>query len=110
MIVQPGSFRTGIEKRTKFSGAVIDDYAATAGAFRGIVQNLAPDMFPGDPVRAAQAIWTAVKSDSPPHWLVLGTDALRRIDAKLQSYGSELDRARTIASTTDLPDAGPPLL
>ena len=30
MLVEPGSFRTGIEQRTKFSGATIDAYAATS--------------------------------------------------------------------------------
>ena len=28
---EPGSFRTGIEQRTKFSGSVIDAYEATSG-------------------------------------------------------------------------------
>jgi NAD(P)-dependent dehydrogenase (short-subunit alcohol dehydrogenase family) len=36
LIVQPGSFRTGIENRTLASGEPIGDYAATAGAFRGV--------------------------------------------------------------------------
>ena len=50
MLVEPGSFRTGIEQRTKFSGKTIDDYSATSGAFRALVEKVTPDMFPGDPV------------------------------------------------------------
>ena len=33
-LVEPGSFRTGIEQRTRFSGEVIEAYEATSGAFR----------------------------------------------------------------------------
>jgi short-subunit dehydrogenase len=32
MVIEPGSFRTGIEKRTKISGTAIEDYTGTAGA------------------------------------------------------------------------------
>src|SRR5262249_32464374 len=44
MIIQPGSFRTGIENRTKVSGDGIEDYAATAGAFRAMMSRLTPEM------------------------------------------------------------------
>jgi NAD(P)-dependent dehydrogenase (short-subunit alcohol dehydrogenase family) len=49
MIIQPGSFRTGIEHRTKASGAPIDAYEATAGSFRRMMGNLTPEMFPRRP-------------------------------------------------------------
>ena len=45
-LVEPGSFRTGIEQRTKFSGTPIDAYAATSGAFRTMMNALSPDLFP----------------------------------------------------------------
>ena len=35
MVIEPGSFRTGIEKRTKISGTAIEDYTGTAGACSG---------------------------------------------------------------------------
>jgi NAD(P)-dependent dehydrogenase (short-subunit alcohol dehydrogenase family) len=106
LIVQPGSFRTGIENRTLASGEPIGDYAATAGAFRSVVQTVTPEMFPGDPVRAARAIWEAVKSANPPHWLILGSDAYRRMGAKLQMFQTEFDNNRDVAPATDYPDAG----
>jgi short-subunit dehydrogenase len=34
LLVEPGALRTGIEKRTTFSGIRIDAYRATSGAFR----------------------------------------------------------------------------
>ena len=106
LIVQPGSFRTGIENRTLASGEPIGDYAATAGAFRAVVQNITPELFPGDPVLAAREIWTAVKSANPPHWLILGSDAYRRIGVKLRMFQTEFDNNRDVAPVTDYPDAG----
>jgi NAD(P)-dependent dehydrogenase (short-subunit alcohol dehydrogenase family) len=110
LIVQPGSFRTGIENRTLASGEPISDYAATAGASRSVVQAVTPEMFPGDPVRAARQIWAAVKSANPPHWLILGSDAYRRMGAKLQTFQAEFDHNRDVAPTTDYPDAGKAVL
>lgn len=110
LIVQPGSFRTGIENRTMASGEPIDDYAATTGAFRGVAQTVTPEMFPGDPVRAAREIWKAVKSANPPHWLILGSDAYRRMGAKLRTFQAEFDRNENVASATDYPDAGKAVL
>jgi NAD(P)-dependent dehydrogenase (short-subunit alcohol dehydrogenase family) len=110
LIVQPGSFRTGIENRTLASGEPIGDYAATAGVFREVAQTVTPEMFPGDPVRAARQIWAAVKSANPPHWLILGSDAYRRMGAKLQAFQAEFDRNRDVAPTTDYPDAGQAVL
>jgi len=110
IIIQPGSFRTGIENRTLASGEPIEDYAATAGAFRSVVHSVTPEMFPGDPARAAQQIWTAVKSPNPPHWLILGSDAYRRIGVKLQLFQAEFERNHELAPTTDYPDAGQAVL
>src|SRR5579862_6858872 len=60
-LVEPGSFRTGIEQRTKFSGTPIDAYASTSGAFRAMMNALSPDLFPGDSTRAAEVIYQVVK-------------------------------------------------
>src|SRR4051812_6595557 len=50
MVIEPGSFRTGIEHRTKTSGVSIDDYTGTAGGmFRAMKAEITPEMFPGDP-------------------------------------------------------------
>ncbi|GAA1989979.1 SDR family NAD(P)-dependent oxidoreductase [Catenulispora subtropica] len=103
MVIQPGSFRTGIEHRTKASGTPIDDYAATAGAFRAIVDQLTPEMFPGDPDRAAEAVYREATSAEPRHWVVLGSDAQRRIGAKLDQLRAEFDAGKDVALSTDFP-------
>jgi starvation-inducible DNA-binding protein len=64
-------------------GEPIEAYAATAGAFRSMMDHLVPEMFPGDPARAAAAIDAVVQSNEVQHWVILGSDAYRRIGAKL---------------------------
>ncbi|GAA2836523.1 hypothetical protein GCM10020220_026760 [Nonomuraea rubra] len=59
--------------------------------------------FPGDPVRAAEAMYEAATSGQPRHWVVLGSDAHRRIDAKLTLLRAEFDAGREVALSTDFP-------
>lgn len=105
MIIQPGSFRTGIENRTRASGEAIADYADTAGAFRAMMGSLTPEMFPGDPERAAEAVHRAVLSADRPHWVVLGSDAQRRIGVKLAQLQAEFAAGEELALSTDFPGA-----
>src|SRR5438477_7534000 len=109
-LVEPGSFRTGLADRTKFSGEPIEAYAATSGAFRKVMATMSPEMFPGDPVRAAEAIYEVVASDRPRHWVILGSDAYRLIGAKLDKLRAEYDAGREMAFRTDYPNSGPPIL
>jgi NAD(P)-dependent dehydrogenase (short-subunit alcohol dehydrogenase family) len=109
-LVEPGSFRTGIELRSRFSGKAIEDYSATSGAFRAIVDKVTPEMFPGDPERFAAAVHEIVASNSPRHWVVLGSDAMRWIGAKLDMLRAELEAGKDMAVSTDYPGAGPAIL
>jgi NAD(P)-dependent dehydrogenase (short-subunit alcohol dehydrogenase family) len=108
--VQPGSFRTGIELRTQFSGQTIEDYCATSGAFRTLVSKASPEQFPGDPARAAAVIFDVISSNAPPRRVVLGSDAFRRIDLKLEALRRELDAGRAVALSTDFPGSVAPIL
>jgi NAD(P)-dependent dehydrogenase (short-subunit alcohol dehydrogenase family) len=110
IVIQPGSFRTGIEQRTLPSGEVIDAYAATAGTFRQMIGSLTPEMFPGDPDRAARAVYEVVTSDNPPHWVPLGSDAYRRIGVKLAALQDEFAAGKELALSTDFPGSGPAVL
>ncbi|HEY1536096.1 MAG TPA: SDR family NAD(P)-dependent oxidoreductase [Polyangiaceae bacterium] len=109
-LVEPGSFRTGIELRTKFSGETIEDYSATSGAFRAMADKVTPEMFPGDPDRFAAAVYEIVASNSTRHWVVLGSDAMRRIGAKLDMLRAEFEAGKDMAVSTDYPGAGPAIL
>ncbi len=111
LLVEPGSLRTGIEQRTKASGTPIEDYEATSGAFRAAVANVSPEQFPGDPVKAAAAIYAVVTSDEDRHWVILGSDAHRRIGAKLDMLRAEYDAGRELALSTDFAEqTGAPVL
>jgi NAD(P)-dependent dehydrogenase (short-subunit alcohol dehydrogenase family) len=109
-LAEPGSVRTGIEHRTAFSGPPIDDYAASSGAFRELLAKLTPEMFPGDPIRVAAALREEVLTPSGRHWIVMGSDAQRRIQTKLSMLLAELEAGRATAGRTDYPGSGPAVL
>jgi len=75
----------------------------TSGAFRKMMTTVSPNMFPRDPVRAAAAIYEVVASESPRHWVVLGSDAHRRIGAKLDRLIAEFEAGADTARSTDYP-------
>jgi len=106
MVIEPGSFRTGIQHRTLISGTPIEDYNGTAGGmFRSMKEQITPEMFPGDPDKAAQVIYDVATSEQNRHWVVLGSDAQRRITAKLDQLRAELDAGEELATSTDFPDS-----
>lgn len=109
-LVEPGSVRTGIEHRTRFSGEPIADYAATSGAFRERVSTVTPEMFPGDPARVAKAIFEETLFPSGRHWVVMGSDALRRISLKLDALTGDIRLGARSAAQTDFPGSSQAVL
>jgi hypothetical protein len=75
-----------------------------------MADKVTPEMFPGDPDRFAAAVYEIVASNSPRHWLVLGSDAMRRIGGKLDTLRAEFDAGKDMAVSTDYPGAGPAIL
>ena len=62
-------------------------------------------------VRGAAAIYQVVKSDEARHWVILGSDAHRRIGVKLDMQRAEYDAGRELAFSTDYPgQTGPTVL
>jgi len=96
--VEPGAFRTDFAGRSLTqSTTVIDDYAETAGKRRK-EHDTAHGTQAGDPAKAAQAIITAVESEEPPAFLLLGNDALqtyRRLDEARLDAISQWERLTT---------------
>ena len=78
------------------------DYAATVGARRAYVRGRG-GREPGDPERAAAAIYAAANSLAPPARLVLGNEALASARRKVATLASQVDAIEAIARSTDFP-------
>jgi NAD(P)-dependent dehydrogenase (short-subunit alcohol dehydrogenase family) len=104
-IVEPGSFRTDFLDPSSMvlSAGAIEDYASTAGEFRSRA-DLVNHKQPGDPRRAAAAIVVVATADEPPLRLVLGPDAVARIEEKLERVASDIAAWRELSLSTDVQD------
>ncbi len=99
-IVEPGPFRTGFAASAfQEASAKIDDYDATAGAFRQRMRAVDGNQ-EGDPVKAAAAIFHITTVENPPLRLPLGKIPLTTIQAKLDSVQKDLNEWRTVAEGT----------
>jgi NAD(P)-dependent dehydrogenase (short-subunit alcohol dehydrogenase family) len=100
MTVEPGAFRTNYKRSLMQVHNEIGAYADTVGARRK--EDLAEhDLQPGDPVKAAEAIITAVQSPDPPRTLVLGPDALTWLRNSLDELTADVNAwAQTSVSTS----------
>ena len=103
MLVEPSGFRTDWAGRSaNESKRQIDDYAATAGAWRNQVRAISGKQ-PGDPVRAACLIVKAIESPNPPHRLLLGNDAYEAATAKLEELRKEFSAWESVSRMADFP-------
>jgi NAD(P)-dependent dehydrogenase (short-subunit alcohol dehydrogenase family) len=102
-VVEPGPFRTDWAGRSlQSSGRRIDAYAKSVHERLDQVAHYSGRQ-PGDPVRAAQAIITAVDSDEPPLNLVLGATGLKMVREKLATLTAEIDRWEPVTLSADYP-------
>jgi NAD(P)-dependent dehydrogenase (short-subunit alcohol dehydrogenase family) len=102
IIVEPGAFRTGLFRPgAAYESAEMPAYDETVGPTRAYVRGNDGQQ-PGDPVKAAQAIITALEADEPPLRLVLGEDAIGNIRSRLQSLNDELDAWEPVGAATAL--------
>ena len=107
MVVEPSGFRTDWAGRSANESAVqIDDYIATAGKVRGRVRAVSGKQ-PGDPVRAAEAVVSAVASGQAPHHLLLGNDAYDGAMSKLDELRKDFMAGEAVARGADFPTPTP---
>lgn len=105
-IVEPGGFRT------KWAGASMTYAAhplpAYARQYEGARKRFAAmdGRQPGDPERAAQALLALADAEKPPLRLVLGSDALAAITAKLAATQAEIDAWSELSCSSDIENAG----
>ncbi len=104
MLVEPSGFRTDWAGRSaNESKRQIDDYAATAGAWRDQVRATSGKQA-GDPVLAAHAIVETMLSPNPPHRLLLGNDAYQAATAKLEELRNEFAAWEAVSRGADFPE------
>ena len=103
-IVEPGPFRTDWAGRSIIeSKTAIDDYAETAGQRRKQTHERSGNQV-GDPIRAAEAVITAVEADDPPLRLVLGAPALDLAYGKLDKLKADFDSWKGVTLGADYPE------
>jgi NAD(P)-dependent dehydrogenase (short-subunit alcohol dehydrogenase family) len=96
-IVEPGPFRTNFAGSAfKQANAIIDDYNATAGAFRERIKQMHGKQ-EGDPIKAAHAIFDITKLDMPPLRLPLGKIAIVSLTTKVDSLQKDISNFKDIA-------------
>lgn len=99
--VAPGSFRTDWAGRSMARAPrSIEDYDALFDPIRSAREAKSGHQL-GDPVKAAQAMLQIINSNAPPSHLLLGSDALQLVRAKLASMASTLDAWEQLSRSTD---------
>lgn len=89
LIVEPGAFRTEFGGARMHKSHQIPAYEVSTGPTRKAVDGMDGNQ-PGDPVKAAEAILTALDAAEPPLRLALGADAVDAIAAHHDRLGADL--------------------
>lgn len=104
ILVEPGTFRTGINARSP-RAAVREGCAPTARQMLDFLANAGETIEIGDPERAAAVILRAVTSGETPRRLLLGSDAYTAVNAKIAELRDELAAWEAVSKSTDFPRA-----
>jgi NAD(P)-dependent dehydrogenase (short-subunit alcohol dehydrogenase family) len=101
--VAPGSFRTDWAGRSMVrSPRGIADYDAVFDPIRRARQDKSGRQ-PGDPAKAGEAILALLQMAQPPDHLLLGSDALALVRARLDALRAEIDLHEALTRSTDGP-------
>jgi len=99
--IAPGSFRTDWAGRSMVRASrSIGDYDALFDPIRSAREAKSGHQL-GDPVKAALAMLQVIDSDAPPSHLLLGSDAVQLVRAKLASMADSIDTWEYLSRSTD---------
>jgi len=99
--VAPGAFRTDWAGRSMVRAQrSIPEYDAVFNHLRERRQAISGQQ-PGDPAKAARAILEIVAASEPPVHLLLGPDAVRLVNEKLDALRAELKSWESLSKSTD---------
>ncbi len=97
----PGSFRTDWAGRSMVrTERSIADYDSLFDPIREARQAVSGKQL-GDPQKLAAAVLTLIGSDNPPPQLLLGSDALKHVTARLERLQQEIDTWKDVTISTD---------
>lgn len=101
-VVEPGPFRTDWAGRSlKSTRHPIDVYSSVHHRIKSMNEHNGEQ--PGDPVRAAKAMVTAVDSEQPPLHLILGKPGLSMVRDQLSALSKEFDLWEAVTLSADFP-------
>jgi NAD(P)-dependent dehydrogenase (short-subunit alcohol dehydrogenase family) len=99
--VAPGSFRTDWAGRSmQRTARSIAEYDALFDPVRQARQEKSGKQL-GDPAKAARAMLAAIEAEAPPTHLLLGSDALQLVRARLADLRCEFDAWEEVTVSTD---------
>jgi NAD(P)-dependent dehydrogenase (short-subunit alcohol dehydrogenase family) len=97
----PGSFRTDWAGRSMVrTERSIADYDSLFDPIREARQAVSGKQL-GDPQKLAAAVLTLIRSDNPPPQLLLGSDALKHVTARIEHLQRELEAWKAVTVSTD---------
>ena len=97
----PGSFRTDWAGRSMVrTERSIADYDSLFDPIRDARQAVSGKQL-GDPQKLAIAVLTLIGSDQPPPQLLLGSDALKHVTARIERLQHELEAWKALTVSTD---------
>lgn len=105
-IIEPGFFRTnflGKESLLTVSSEIEDYSNSVVGQMRKDMAK-ANNNQPGNPEIGAQKIIDIALVENPPLRLMLGSDTLQVVDAKIEEYNKEMNQWRHVSISTDYND------
>ena len=103
-VVVPGPFRTDFIGRSLDAVPRLPVYQATVGKFAAFLSAIDGKQ-PGDPAKAAEAIYGIAGVPKPPFRLVLGGYAYDKFEKKLKVLEAELQAWKPVGMPTDFPRA-----
>ena len=102
--LMPGSFRTDWAGRSMVrSERSIADYDSVFGPIRAARQTKSGKQN-GDPAKAAKVLMDLLQTPTPPTQLLLGSDALGLVRARLEALQTEVTAWETVTRSTDFAD------
>lgn len=122
VIVEPGAFRTNLAAAAEFDREIADAYTTLPDGSAhpvkhrlDLVAKYGAGFAPGDPVKAAKVtfdmvtrqgetgrLFQAKTGEAALERLILGPDAWKKLDEKIDSLRANVDAVKSVAHSTDL--------